>query len=1077
MVNISITALYNLDRKGIIYIDKIMLSKVEDTSPPDDPEIISPSVGDLGEGLVIFEWRSYDESGIAGYSYQLDQIEDTDMDDTIESGLDHKFYQLTQGKYFFHVAAIDNLGNQSDTTHFELNISPHVFLIDDFEHDDADHNSIGPPIGPFGGMDVWKDDGHKGSQLSYVVIGAPEPGEEDRRLPGSEYSLIIGCQTSNTDVESFAGYYSGLSYFDWKRVPINVDLSSYSTLSFWVKWERGDPKLWVGFRNAYDEKSGVRIQEYVDMGRAGEWQKVVIPFHEMIPRAEDVFPISDWSRMSEFFIEFAAGGLQRIVIDNIEIYSEVTTGDDFEEPLPPDDRPFTVIEEGDATITVAYDSTETYGGSANSLRMTYDAPKGDVATWLRGFGSIDVSTSSALNFYIKGSGSAVVDEGTVEEPDIKHYDGVFFEVWLQDLGNTRGVVAIQDVITVRDDKWQLAKVPLADFSRQGVDLSRVEALEFKFHYYGDTEGTVYIDNIEFKNNLFKPRSAGTVSVSGTSLIVNRNQFTVKSVGYQPIPIGEDVSYDVFSDTATNRKIWARDLPIISNLGFNTIRTWARISSRAFLDECAANGIYVIMGYPLNNSLDLSIIENRISLMDDFSSYVDTYKDHPAVLMWAVGNEDNYHYMGDGQVLIGEDRALSPFYTMVNEMARAAYETEGPSYHPVMFPNGDRYYIGRDSFFVTITVTDADGQREEEYMRKVRASDTSMNYLDIWGANVYRGPSFGTFFSEYKARSDKPLIITEYGTDSFDNRVGAETDESMGWQADYAVSLWTEIVNCSFCIGGSLMAYSDEWWKAGDPSSHDSGGYQLNAHEDEYANEEYWGIVRFKDGTDQLEKKPVYYDLSGELNPQLIIDNFNDGDTTNELGGVVEYFADNDTGTIETYNADTANVFGGEGYSLKLDWDVTEEESWGGFWLDLEGGDSVGVDARSYHTLSFWIKGANGGEKFVVSMRGEDIWQEGTIGIENYAPGGITNEWRKIELPLEGFTHIEAWDDIWVIAFGVQNVIGSGSGTLYIDDIKLEEEPSSIMIDNFEDGIRENGVQGDRWTLTSGQRPKTEMITG
>ena len=39
-------------------------------------------------------------------------------------------------------------------------------------------------------------------------------------------------------------------------------------------------------------------------------------------------------------------------------------------------------------------------------------------------------------------------------------------------------------------------------------------------------------------------------------------------------------------------------------------------------------------------------------------------------------------------------------------------------------------------------------------------------IDIWGSNVYRGPSFGTLFLDYQKKSSKPLYISEYGADAY-----------------------------------------------------------------------------------------------------------------------------------------------------------------------------------------------------------------------------------------------------------------------------------------------------------------------
>ena len=71
-----------------------------------------------------------------------------------------------------------------------------------------------------------------------------------------------------------------------------------------------------------------------------------------------------------------------------------------------------------------------------------------------------------------------------------------------------------------------------------------------------------------------------------------------------------------------------------------------------------------------------------------------------------------------------------------------------------------------------------------------------------------------------------------------------------------------------------MAYSDEWWKAGDPCTHDNGGYKTWAHPDGYSNEEWWGIMRTVDngsGPDIMQPRKVYYTLKNKWGVVLPID--------------------------------------------------------------------------------------------------------------------------------------------------------------------------------------------------------------
>ncbi len=78
-----------------------------------------------------------------------------------------------------------------------------------------------------------------------------------------------------------------------------------------------------------------------------------------------------------------------------------------------------------------------------------------------------------------------------------------------------------------------------------------------------------------------------------------------------------------------------------------------------------------------------------------------------------------------------------------------------------------------------------------------------------------------------------------------------------------------------------MAYSDEWWKAGDPPAHDLGGYDTAAHPDGYSNEEWWGVMRVIEdgaGPDVMQPRQVYSDLGfeysiglGDLNCDGMVD--------------------------------------------------------------------------------------------------------------------------------------------------------------------------------------------------------------
>ena len=333
-------------------------------------------------------------------------------------------------------------------------------------------------------------------------------------------------------------------------------------------------------------------------------------------------------------------------------------------------------------------------------------------------------------------------------------------------------------------------------------------------------------------------STGNVKVVGRDLIVNGMKYTVKSVGYAPVPIGQtpDWGYDI----TVHPELRARDFPLIRAMNANTIRTWGKVGQGSFLDDAWNNGtkpIRVIMGYWMGNDKDYTNQAVRDSVKADFSSYVQTYKNYPAVLVWAIGNEENHFYAN------GDNLKHAAYFSLVNEMAELAYQIEGANYHPVMavsleFPNE-----------MTTVGSVAGG-----------SDDASIPYVDMWGINHYPGASFGNFFNTYNSKTARPLIITEFGIDAFNNSAQSEYESV---QATWDVNLWNEIK--SNAVGGSLMEYCDEFWKSygGSVSVHDDGGYVTTSHPDFFSNEEWWGIVRTVDngsGIDIMQPRQAYYAL-------------------------------------------------------------------------------------------------------------------------------------------------------------------------------------------------------------------------
>jgi hypothetical protein len=417
---------------------------------------------------------------------------------------------------------------------------------------------------------------------------------------------------------------------------------------------------------------------------------------------------------------------------------------------------------------------------------------------------------------------------------------------------------IENYVNVTTD-WQTVRIPLSDFQCSNLNEARAVTLVFN-GAQGGSGKTIYFDDIMFmpQNNpvpegdgLIKPESQGNVKISNARLLVNEEPYLIKGIGYQPTPIG-DYPDELYFNPVT-LELAERDLPIIEDMGANTIRTWNIVgefkngTDNTLMDVAQDNGIKVCAGYWIPYEISFYNEWALEHLEDDFQEYVDAFKDHPSLLMWVIGNENNcvngYEW---------------PYYAFLNILAKDAYTIEGDNYHPVSLVEADIGTLG-----------------EEE----LGSDDAHLNYVDVIGINSYRGKQFNGLFQEYENLTQKPVWISEFGVDAwhtyniYDPENGVVNQFE---QTDYAVKAFVDIVRNSYqyhgasdiCLGGSVMEYSDEWWKdrcsiGQSPASQDYGGFVLSGLPDGFANEEWWGTVSVEDaafGPDIIMRRNVSYNL-------------------------------------------------------------------------------------------------------------------------------------------------------------------------------------------------------------------------
>ncbi len=367
------------------------------------------------------------------------------------------------------------------------------------------------------------------------------------------------------------------------------------------------------------------------------------------------------------------------------------------------------------------------------------------------------------------------------------------------------------------------------------------------------------------------------SDSGLKLKVNGKDFIVNGMNWDYCPIGNNYSYslwkqpDIFIQEALDD-----EMSLLKHMGVNTIRVYSDIPKK-WIEYIYINyGIYTMLnhtfgryGLTLNGAwvvnTEYSDTTTREVLLEQVKEMVVEYKNTKGLLLFLLGNENNYGLFWDGAATENiplEDRVSTKravyMYKLFNEAALAIKSIDNS--HPIAVCNGDLLFL-------------------DIFAKECKD-------IDIFGSNVYRGVSFGDFFEKVKKETAKPVLFTEFGADAF-NAISNEEDQKS--QAYYLKNDWKEIYEnvaglgkSGNAIGGFTFQFSDGWWKTGQTinldihdtsASWSNGAFQKDYTEGENnMNEEWFGIcakgATNSKGLYQLYPRSAYYILkeAHQLNP-------------------------------------------------------------------------------------------------------------------------------------------------------------------------------------------------------------------
>ena len=371
------------------------------------------------------------------------------------------------------------------------------------------------------------------------------------------------------------------------------------------------------------------------------------------------------------------------------------------------------------------------------------------------------------------------------------------------------------------------------------------------------------------------------NADGMKLVVNGEDFMINGMNWDYVPIGTNYSYSLWSQSDDIIKAALdAEMGLLKNMGVNTIRIYVGIQPKWIQYIYENYGIYTM----LNNSFgrygltidgawtpitDYRDPKTQELLMGEVTEMAEKYGDTPGLLMFLLGNENNYGLFWAGaetedfpddkekEKAMGELRGR-PMYKLMNDAAIKMKSID--TSHPIAICNGDLLF--------------ADIVAEE------------CKDVDIYGTNMYRGKSFGDAFERVSKELNMPIMFTEFGADAF-NALDNQEDQKM--QAFFMVENWKEIYQnaaglgkAGNSIGGFTFQFSDGWWKLGQTKDLDvhnngaswsNGGYYLDTKDgSNNMNEEWFGICakgpNNERGLYTLYPRAAYYSLkeAHQLNP-------------------------------------------------------------------------------------------------------------------------------------------------------------------------------------------------------------------
>ncbi|MDD5449313.1 MAG: sugar-binding protein [Candidatus Omnitrophica bacterium] len=187
----------------------------------------------------------------------------------------------------------------------------------------------------------------------------------------------------------------------------------------------------------------------------------------------------------------------------------------------------------------------------------------------------------------------------------------------------------------------------------------------------------------------------------------------------------------------------------------------------------------------------------------------------------------------------------------------------------------------------------------------------------------------------------------------------------------------------------------------------------------------------------------------EYPAEILVDDFDTGLTSgifkerkNSLGSYQGTWAMRPSFSIITKSSIIRR--GDHGQALVIEY--RKEAGWCGWYTLLNN-----IDVTPYNTLSFWVRGEKGGEKFDIGLadaRMQDLEIDAFFlgSVTSFISDGfVTTEWKEVKVPLSRASSAINLSKMGSMVFWFKY---GGEGRIYVDDIKFKNDPDVLKMEEY-----------------------------